>query len=852
MSDIELYITQTRTYYPPQGDVEVHLYGRTPDGDADSVRVMGFEPYFYVPIDEADNLLPRDHSGLRRIEKETDIDGSLFGDELAKVVAQGPGDVPDLREQYDTTFEADVVFTNRLRIDKDIFTGVRVPSQTVQADEVEPADVDASPRHLYYDIEVDDRGSMPVQGGEVIHTDSEIVTICAYDTYTEQYHGFISLDGRQPAEAMPDIVTAGEPPGDLDKLHYAGTEKAMLKQFFKFIADTDPDVLLAWNNLGFDAPYLIERSNSLGLDLGKMARPPEPEATHNQYGPEITGRVVYDLMVAWERMQYTEVSSRLENAASMELGDDAGKIQHEETIYELWRDNVSKLLEYNARDVSLMVEINDAAGVMQDREELKDTVGVDYEDTYEASDFIEMQARRMLDEMNVAGPTFTGPPRDEDDDDYEGALTLSPFEGVEENVTSIDLASLYPMTMWMLNSSPETLVEVADDPDEVKPLPVDDEKSVAPNGAVFDRSEDGLFRKLVDKAMELTRQAARRRSQYSPSDELWDYWNSVRESRKRIRNGLYGVLGWELFFLYSRPVAESITTMAQEVIRTSKEYIEANTQGEVVYGDTDSCYISWPDDWEISECLEATSEVVEELNEDVYPELATEWGMPADECKWEIEMEDASERMFQAGKKKRYAKRVVWKEGMDFGETLDEPSVKIMGFEYKRSDTAALTAQLQESVLKKIVNGKPKSEIRSEIFDAVQQIERRYPDWDLIGAPSGIGKELDNYDSPTAAAEAAQASNELLDLGIAKGDKPKRVYIEENTLEHDGESVRTDRIAFNDGIDLAPIEDQLYVDVGWMRELLIEGPIGRIVEPVGIDIHAAMKGTRQNSLSDFV
>ena len=45
---------------------------------------------------------------------------------------------------------------------------------------------------------------------------------------------------------------------------------------------------------------------------------------------------------------------------------------------------------------------------------------------------------------------------------------------------------------------------------------------------------------------------------------------------------------------------------------------------------------------------------------------------------------------------------------------------------------------------------------------------------------------------------------------------------------------------------------KVYVDVGWISELPIEGPIGSIVEPVGIDIPAAMKGTRQNSLSDFV
>lgn len=849
---IELYITQTRTYYPQQGNVEVHLYGRTPDGEAEHIRVQEFEPYFYVPQSEADLLEPKDHKDLRRVEEDCEIP-SLFGDSLARIVATHPGGVPKLKEQYNKTFEADVVFTNRLRIDKELYTGVKAPSRTASINDIEAADVDAPVRYCYFDIEIDDRGSMPVQGGDIIHKDSEIVSIVVYDSFDEEYHGFISLGERNPQDVLGEMIRTGEPPGCLDKLHFDYDENSMLKSFFEWVSQTNPDILMAWNILGFDAPYLIERAEAKGLDASELGRGPDPEATAGQYDPEVSGRVLYDLMKAWKRMQYSDVSARLQNAAEMELGDDAGKIEHEDSIYEMWQDNATKLMEYNARDVSLMVEINDTAGIMQDREELKETVGVDYEETYEANDFIEMLARRKLYEWDVAGPTKT-PPSSGGDDDYEGAYTFPAFEGRRHNVVSIDLASLYPFTMWMLNASPETLVgvEVAENIEELTPIDPQREIALAPNGAKFDRSEDGLFRELVDEALELTRQAGRRRDQHDPDSEKWEYWNQTREARKRIRNGLYGVLGWVWFFLYDEPVAESVTTMAQVVIKRSAEYINENTEGEVVYGDTDSCYISWPDEWNIEKCLKHTNDVVETLNGEVYPALATEWGMPAEECKWEIEIEDASSTMFQAGKKKRYAKSVVWKEGMDFDSKLDEPEIGIKGFETKRSDSAPLLSKLQKKVLEGIVKGESNTSIREKVFDAAKKIERRYPDWDAIGIPGGIGQPLDEYDSDTAQVRAAKASNNLLNLSIGQGDKPQRVYLEEKTLEYNGESERTDVIAFENGSDIEPLEDQLYVDVGRMRDTVIKKPMERILDPLGINVEAAMNGRRQNSIADYV
>lgn len=662
---MEFYLTKTETVYPERGDVEVHLWGRTTDGDEiGPVVVEGFEPYFYVPEAEGGRILPREHSDLKRVE-DTDTP-SLFGDDLAKIVATHPGGVPGLKDQYEKTFEADVVFTNRFRVDTGVYTGVRVPSNRCRPEDIEPVEITEAPvRYCYFDIEINDDGSFPVDDGCVKHTESEIFSIVAYDSWEDEYHGFVYLP-EEPERALAGVMESGKPPGELDKLHYRLNEKMMLKDFFNWVSERSPDVLLAWN-IGFDAAYLVERASKVEADPAKMARGIEPEAYHNSGRGEttISGRVVYDLMEAWEAMQYSEVSSSLDNAASMELEGEQ-KIEHEESITEMWEDDTAGLMAYNAKDVELMVRINEAAGVMQDRKELKEAVGADFEFTIEANDFIEMLVRRKVDEWGVAAPTKTPP--SSDDDGFEGAYTFPAFEGVRKNVTSIDLASLYPESMRMLNASPETFVKKVDNPKEY--VKNHENVRVAPNGAVFNDEQIGLFKALVEEALELTKQAGDRRDEFDSNTPEWEYWNQVREARKRIRNAIYGVLGWVWFFLYHQPTAEAVTSIGQAAIKKAADHIDEQTEGKVIYGDTDSCYISWPDSWSMTKALQKTSEVTNLLNNRIYPEFATQFGIPKSECRWKMEMEDGSNRMFQAGKKKRYAKNIVWKEGMGFNERI--------------------------------------------------------------------------------------------------------------------------------------------------------------------------------------
>ena len=56
-------------------------------------------------------------------------------------------------------------FTDRLRIDEGIITGVSAPSRYSTPNEIEPCEMHVEERRVAFDIEIDDRGAFPENEG---------------------------------------------------------------------------------------------------------------------------------------------------------------------------------------------------------------------------------------------------------------------------------------------------------------------------------------------------------------------------------------------------------------------------------------------------------------------------------------------------------------------------------------------------------------------------------------------------------------------------------------------------------------------------------------------------------------
>jgi DNA polymerase I len=323
------------------------------------------------------------------------------------------------------------------------------------------------------------------------------------------------------------------------------------------------------------------------------------------------------------------------------------------------------------------------------------------------------------------------------------------------------------------------------------------------------------------------------------------------------------VLGWDRFRLYDREMGAAVTATGREVIDFTEEVTD-ELDNELVYGDTDSVMIELGSEISKEEAIEQSFELEEEIN-DAYDEFAEEeLNVDLDggeEHRFEIEFEKLYRRFFQAGKKKRYAGHIVWKEGKDVDD------IDITGFEHQRSDIAPITKEVQKEVIDRIVTGEDIESIKSYVTEVIEDFQSGEVSPEEIGIPGGIGKRLDNYDTDTAQVRGAKYANLLLGTNFDRGSKPKRVYLDrvhadffERIEAEEGLNVNEDPLygEFKRNPDVICFEyaDQLpgEFEIDWekMLDKTLKGPIERILEALGVSWQEVKSGQEQKGLGEFM
>jgi DNA polymerase I len=271
----------------------IELFCRDANGNSRQISVHDFYPSFFITEDEfleqKEDLL--NESMVRHIEADKDIlsdtdelnraiqprDGpprqTLDNQKLVKIVTVIPGDVSELREVFEETWEADIFFTDRFLIDSEIKVGLSVPqgATDVSFDELEAIPLEEAPnvppRMLSVDIEVWSGGQFP----DPIEAEKPITAITAHDSYTDEYFCSIlhpDAVGQGSVHSWPDKIDWTAPDNiDDDSLsvNVYHDERQMLGDFNQFIIDKDFDLVSGWNSSGgtigngFDYPYIINR-----------------------------------------------------------------------------------------------------------------------------------------------------------------------------------------------------------------------------------------------------------------------------------------------------------------------------------------------------------------------------------------------------------------------------------------------------------------------------------------------------------------------------------------------------------------------------------------------------------------
>ncbi|MDD1693747.1 MAG: DNA-directed DNA polymerase, partial [Methanoregula sp.] len=625
----------------------------------------------------------------------------------------------------------------------------------------------------------------------------KIICITCYDSFDNDYVTFLLASGGTgtPADIVKKEAEGGLRNGCFRKgTHTICTyaeETAMLRAFAAYLLERDPDVLSGWNFVDFDMPYITGRMEKLGLRPDTLARIPGMTERN-----ALRGRALFDLLTAYKKMHLTlKESYRLDAIAMDELGEQ--KVRYTGTISDLWKKDPALLVEYNFKDVELCVGINAKDNIIGFYREIARYVGCPLDKTLNSSSVIDVYVlRKAYGRYILPSKGFANA------EEFEGATVFEPSKGVRENVVVLDLKSLYPMAMMTINASMET----KDPEGELR----------APNGIRFRKQPDGLTRSIIAELLKERDEKKALRNTYAFGSPQYVMYDMQQNVLKVIMNTYYGVSGYTRFRLFDREIGSAVTSVGRAIIEHTRRVIEE--QGyKVIYGDTDSCMVQLPP-LDREKTIELARSIEKTLNGSYSVFAKNE--LNADVHFFSIKFEKIYARFFQAGKKKRYAGSLVWKEEKDVHET------DIVGFEIKRSDTPQITKLVQKTVMELILEGKGYPEIKAFLSDVIKKYRAGKYTLDEIGIPGGIGKSLDDYDTDDAQVRGAKYANQYLHTEFGKGSKPKRIYIRTVTAKYP----KTDVLCF-EYADQVPKE--FVVDWELMLDKTIKQPISRIIEALG-------------------
>jgi len=532
-------------------------------------------------------------------------------------------------------------------------------------------------------------------------------------------------------------------------------EYHLLKFFLKLWQEKCPDVLTGWNTKFFDVPYLVNRMRKvLGEDEAKKLSPWNIISERQAF---VMNRkmTVYDLVGIGD-LDYLELykwyspngksqeSYRLDAIAQFELGE--GKISYEEyeNLHQLYRLNYQLFIEYNIKDVDLILRLEDKLKLI----ELALTLAYDTKTNYDDV-FAQTRMWDALTYNHLMNQKIVVPPRIIKDKDsaFEGAYVKEPQVGLHNWVASFDLNSLYPHLMMQYNISPETLIEPANYTQEMRDIlsqgiSVDkllkrqidisslENATLTPNGQFFRTDMQGFLPKMMEEMYEdrkkFKKLMIQAKKEYEvEKDDTKKYeiekrvarYNNLQLAKKVSLNSAYGALGSQYFRFYDLRMALGVTSAGQLSIRWIEHKINSYMNGllktdkdYVIASDTDSIYLRLSElvdkfvkdtsdkNKVISFMDKICEEKIQPFIDKSYEELADY--VHAYAQKMQMKREALADKGIWTAKK-RYIMHVYNNEGVQYAE----PDMKVMGLEMIKSSTPAPVREKMRQALQIIMKG---------------------------------------------------------------------------------------------------------------------------------------------------
>jgi DNA polymerase elongation subunit (family B) len=647
---------------------------------------------------------------------------------------------------------------------------------------------------VYFDIECEIGGALT---SEYIKTaPMKITSIALYDATAKKYYCLI-LDEKKQLTSINEENRQVIP---------CDNEEQLLQLFLTLWETVDPTIITGWNSGFFDVPYLYYRlGNVLGKDEAARLSPIRKFkfTEWDQSQPiEIAGINHLDYLLLYKKYNpKNEPSYKLNDIGTKYVS--LGKVEYEGNLDKLFREDPNKFIEYNIRDVEIIIELEKKFKFIELTVAICHLCHVPYEKIYLSTTLNDGAILTYLKRNNIVSPnkpTTINPALKDAQEEYAGGYLKDPIPGLYEWVIDLDFTSLYPSIIRSLNIGIETFVGrivnrdkydntwTIDDLKQMDPEAIITIEKLTPRqttqqtnvkvGTLIAIIEDNnwllsapgvMFRTdkssvvcevLTDWFNKRVEYKNAMKKAYKSGDAVkGEFYNRRQHAYKIKLNDVYGcyaINGWRYtdgHKMISKAITLSGQRLIQESIKFCNEWMnkQLDTEGKdyVVTSDTDSLFIQVKDLALRRNPYLATANK-EEWTKDILT-ITSEVQKAANEY-----INTFARRAFNIKDREHYfelKQEVVLERGYFAGKrryamyivnkegvTVDELDMK--GLDLMKSNMTPMYSKFGEKLIKDIMFGKPKPEIDQQIIDFKKYV-KDIP-IDLLAKPTGV-KNVESY-----------------------------------------------------------------------------------------------------------
>ncbi|MFZ3513693.1 DNA polymerase II [Vibrio harveyi] len=493
------------------------------------------------------------------------------------------------------------------------------------------------------------------------------------------------------------VIMIGEPEQAETPIQWVKDEKALLDALIAWFKQFDPDVIVGWNVIDFDFRLLHKRAewHNMKLILGRADQPSffRSSAQSQQGFISIPGRVVLDGIDTLKTATYHFRSWSLESVSQELLGE--GKEIHNvhdrmDEINRMYRSDKPSLAKYNLQDCVLVNKIFDHTHLLDFAIERSRLTGVELD---RVGGSVAAFTNLYLPQIHRAG--YVAPNlHPENWIASPGGYVMDSIPNLYDSVLVLDFKSLYPSIIRSFLIDPMGLVEGL----QLEIGKAEDEAVPGFRGGQFHRSKHFLP-EMIEKLW-AARDVAKKNNEKAFSQAI-----------KIIMNSFYGVLGSSGCRFFDTRLASSITMRGHEIMKQTKVLLEAKGY-QVIYGDTDSTFVSLNGPYSQADADKIGIELVEYINQWWGDHLRDEYNLNSI---LELEYETHYRKFLmptirgaETGSKKRYAGLI--------GEGEKERII-FKGLESARTDWTPLAQRFQNTLYQMIFHGEDPSDYVREMVE---------------------------------------------------------------------------------------------------------------------------------------